>query len=115
MGSVFRGPSPGSPTPREEGVVWSHVSLWTPGSLSRAKTPPQNPKTPQDPALLALETAEAWSSVGVLNWPVTHTRGEGGRLGGRSGGHGCREAGPGGNQELPVSPSAGESQAPRSE
>lgn len=55
MGSVFRGPSSRSPTPREEGVVWSYVSLWTPGSLSRAITPPQNPKTPQDPALLGLE------------------------------------------------------------
>lgn len=42
--------------------------------------------------------AEAWSSMGVLNWPVTHTRGEGGGLWGRSGGHGCREAGPGGSQ-----------------
>ena len=55
MGGVLWGPSSGSPTPREEGVVWSHAPLWKPGSLSRAITSPQDPKPPQDPALLALE------------------------------------------------------------
>lgn len=65
MGSVFRGPSSGSPTPREEGVVWSHVSLWKPGSLSRAITPPQNPKTPQDPALHGQEVTDAEKRVPV--------------------------------------------------
>lgn len=92
MGGVLRGPSSGSPTPREEGVVWSHAPLWKPGSLSRAITSPQDPKPPQDPALLALEPSRGQVICGCPELASDI------RPGGWSGGHGCREVGPAGSQ-----------------
>lgn len=77
MGSVLWGPSSGSPTPREEGVVWSHAPPWKPGSLSKAVTPPQDPKPLRTQPSSPWSPAEARSSVGVLDWPVTHTLGHG--------------------------------------
>ena len=92
MGSVLRGPSSGSPTPREEGVVWSHAPPWKPGSLSKAVTPPQDPKPPEDPALLALEPSRGQVICGC---PGLASDAHPGRW---SGGRGRGAAGPGGSQ-----------------
>ena len=80
MGGVLtqglRGPSSGSPTSREEGVAWSHAPVWKLGSLSRAVTPPQNPRTSQDPALLPLKRGRRPVICGCPELAMTHAQGE---------------------------------------
>ena len=92
MGSVLWGPSSGSPTPREEGVVWSHAPPWKPGSLSKGCNSSSGPQAPQDPALLALEPSRGQVICGCPGLASDA------HPGAWSGGHGRGAAGPGGSQ-----------------